>query len=156
MSRPNWTPLRMFDELVGASQFAAQFYGFLPDGRDAVVTEPDGPVLRVTLSDLASEGWPPVSTSIPGQFEFRQATQSVLTRAASFAAPGTIADARAWFADAGLRFPATSKCLKLGNGARLKLGTVGDQVSAVIQQRRRDEDVKDALLRRVGGYAQSS
>ncbi len=156
MSRPRWAPLRIFDGLVGASHFAAQFYGFLPDGREAVTMEKDGAILRATLSDLASEGWPPVSASIPVEFEFNLAIQSVLTRSATFAAPGTQEDARAWFRRAGLSFPPNAKCVKLGDGAWLRLGDVGDQVSVTIQQRRTDEDVKDAILRRVGGHARSA
>lgn len=155
MSRPNWVPLRFFDEVVGASQFAAQFFGFLPDGRKAVEMTKEGQVLRVAFSDRTLEGWPPVEVTIPARFEFRQATSSVLTRSADFSAPGSLDDARTWFRDAGLSVPPDSKCIDLGRGARLKISTVRDHVAVVLQQRRDDEDLKDAIMDRVGGFGQT-
>lgn len=115
----------------------------------------DGTVLRVGLSDRAAEGWPRVEVGIPTALRFRQATSSVLTRTASFSAPGTLEDARAWFSDAGLRFPPNGKCVKLGGGARMKVSTVGPEVSVVIQQRRKDEDLRDAIMDRMRSYSES-
>jgi hypothetical protein len=149
-------PIRFADRLVSATQSVAKTFGFLHDGRESVVVARDADSLRITLPDLDDEGWPSVSTRIPSRFEFYQATSSVLTRAATFSAPGSIDDARQWFADLGIKLPEPPAGANLGDGAHLRLRRSENHVFVALLQRRDESGLERAMQNRGSGSDQSS
>ena len=145
MTSKTFDPIDMVDQFVSATQFAGQFFGFLSDDREKVDIVEEGEVLLVSLPDRTKDGWPKVSVQMPRVFRFRQATSSVLTRTAGFFAPGTLAEAKGWYREAGLDFPEES-CAELGNGASVRISADDGQVSVVITQRRKEAALKASIL----------
>jgi len=156
MSELARAPIRFVDRLVAATQTVGQHFGFLHDGRESVDVVREDDALRVTLPDLEREGWPPVSVRIPPQFEFAQATSSILTRVALFTAPGSVTDARRWFADLGIELSGPRSALKLGDAAGLTVRASGDRVLVGLKQRRDEKGLERAVRNRATGSDQSS